>query len=200
MLVYMLLNAQNGKAYIGSTTRTLQQRVREHFRKPSIKKDFDKDVLKYGQESFLVSILSKHNSFHDMIKAEKNHILDFCTIKSGYNVLVSSQGKRPHGWKEKIAKANIGKVLSEETKNKISRSKVGKKAWPNGRKKDSVKAAIAASVKKRSMPIVCENTGIVYISTADASRKLNIPRSSIHKVITGQRNSCFGLKFRRVSH
>lgn len=200
MLVYMLLNINNGKAYIGSTTRPLNKRITEHFRNSSIKKNFKQDLMEYGRDSFFVSVLSRHKNFSDMVAAEKNHIADFCTTENGYNILVSSQGMRKAGWQEKISKSRLGQNHLEETKNKISESKRGKKIWRNGRKKEEMIGAIAASVAKRSMPIICENTGIVYNSSSDASRKLGIPRSSIHKVVTGQRNSCFGLKFRRISH
>ena len=195
MIVYMILNAVNGKKYVGSTI-DLKSRVRRHL-SCCDKSRLTKDILAYGKEKFFVSELSKHTDFEKMRVAEKLAIQDFDCIANGYNSIVSSQGKKPRKFGEKIRKVRLGKKLSHETKERISVAKTGVNIWPNGRPSEHMQAAIASSVKKRSQAVKCSN-GNTYKSAAEAARILGLSKSGVTSVCNGKRNSCNGLLFEKV--
>lgn len=49
-----------------------------------------------------------------------------------------------------------------------------------------------SAIKKISKPVLCVETGIIYCSMMDASRKTNIPIANIHKVCNGSRKTAGG--------
>ena len=101
-------------------------------------------------------------------------------------------------WKEKISKSNKGKkspmkgkvgpnkgkIMSEEQKNKISKSnsKPKPKNFLNERKKQ----------------IIHINTHIIYQSISEAARQLNLPKSGISQCCSGKRKATKGNKFSYV--
>ena len=90
----------------------------------------------------------------------------------------------------------------EEVKRKISESlkgkMVGEKHWTYNRelseehKENCRKAASKKAIK-------CLETGEVFESISEASRKLNLHVASIAKVVNGQRNSLYGMTFIKIS-
>ena len=49
-----------------------------------------------------------------------------------------------------------------------------------------------SAIKKISKPVLCVETGIIYCSMIDASRKTNITIANIHKVCNGSRETAGG--------
>ena len=86
MIIYAITNLLNGKIYVGQTTRTLQERFKEH------KKDFfshiGKDMRKFGLKNFSVRILEKCKNITELNEREIFWIKKFNSRKpNGYNVL-----------------------------------------------------------------------------------------------------------------
>lgn len=83
MIVYKITNLINGKIYVGQTTRTIEERLREHKRS-----DFPigKAIRKYGIENFKIDILSTCTSLDELNETEIFWIskLD-CLTPNGYN-------------------------------------------------------------------------------------------------------------------
>lgn len=51
---------------------------------------------------------------------------------------------------------------------------------------------------KKSMKVLCVNTGEVFNTVREASNKLGVSKNQIYRVISGDRNSVFGYKFKKL--
>jgi group I intron endonuclease len=73
MLIYEALNLNNGRAYIGLTTLTLEKRKSSHLRsaKAGSNTYFHKALRKYGPEAFEWGVVLLTNSLEDLYKLEK---------------------------------------------------------------------------------------------------------------------------------
>lgn len=89
--------------------------------------------------------------------------------------------------KDKISLSKTGKphIITEETKTKISKTLTGRKL------------SVIKSTKQH--PILCVESNKIYNSLADASRELNIDRSSICAVCNGRKKRAKGLTFRYLT-
>jgi group I intron endonuclease len=124
MIVYKATNKINNKVYIGYTTKTLNQRKKEHLYKSNCKSDkhyfylFRQAIRKYGFDSFDWEILSTHKTIEECCKSEIYFIKTFNSVSpNGYN----------------LTDGGNGGIQSEEIKNKISKSV--KKFWDNNEEK-----------------------------------------------------------------
>jgi group I intron endonuclease len=127
MRIYKATNNENGKVYIGQTTQPFEVRRAQHeyghgafyFGNALKKYDFDWEIVKE------CSSIDELNTMEEyFIKKYKSNIKEFgYNLKSGgENSLVSKRSRK----KMSIAKQN----MSEETKEKIRQSRIGKKHKP----------------------------------------------------------------------
>ena len=111
--------------------------------------------------------------------------------------------------KKAVSKANknnkywVGKKHSEESKNKISESRMGKflgSANPFFGKTHSAESLdkMSKANDKTKIKVLCVNTGIQYDSKNAASKALNVDRHQISKVISGELPHVKGLIFKKV--
>ena len=122
----------------------------------------------------------------------------------GYNLCNISDGgdgvsgvKRSEETKLKIGKANKGKrkgcKLSEETKKKMSISKIGGKRSEETKKKMSLTSTgrimPKGSDSKNSKKVICINTGDVFGSMIEASEKTGVADRMISQCCRGRRKS-----------
>jgi group I intron endonuclease len=139
--IYMLLNIQNNKFYIGSTIN-FKRRKSEHFNhllKQKHKNDYlQNSYNKHGKDNFLFLIIERCRS-SELGKREQ-YYLD--TLKPHYNLTTSVIGTIGYSHTEMAKKQmsaikkeqynkglevwNKGKMWSEEAKNKISNTLKGK--------------------------------------------------------------------------
>ena len=186
--VYMHKNKINGKVYIGITKQKPQYRWNNgNGYKTQL---FYKAILKYGWDNFEHYILFEHLTKQEaeykeiqLIKKYKSH----CG-KYGYNVLDDINKHRTERnlrkkrkkrevkeiTKEKLRKANLGKHLSLETKNKLSKLRKGKSNLKNMKK------------------IICIETNIIYNGLIIASQKTNINFKNIQSVCSGRSKTAGG--------
>jgi group I intron endonuclease len=102
--------------------------------------------------------------------------------------------------KEKIGNFNRGKKLSTEQKLKISAANIGNKKRLNKKHSDETKnkiskSKIGISNINDSFKIICINTGEIFLSQKDAANKLGLNQASISRVCTKIRKSYNGLIF-----
>lgn len=196
MIVYVVENLINGKKYVGSTTLGLASRKRAHLNgyHKNHKAIYD-DVVKYGKDAFSFSVIVSCASYEEMQKQEMIWINKLDTVRSGYNKIVSSQGKKPHIFSETMRRIRTGSNHTKKTKDKISKTKTGVSIWPNGRPKTLMNKIIKASSEVRSIRIKCLNNGKIYKNAGEAAEDLGLKRTSIYSVVNGSRNSCYGYKF-----
>lgn len=105
--------------------------------------------------------------------------------------------------KEKQRKNNkkfwLGKHLTEEMKEKISKNKKGSIPWNKGTK--GIMKANKTSFKKgelslNSKKVICLETNIVYESIEDARIKTKTNRTSLSNVCNGKQNTAGGLHWK----
>lgn len=85
--------------------------------------------------------------------------------------------------------------MSEETKKKLSKSKMGNQAMKGIKLSEEWKKHLSeAQPHKRR--ILCIETNVIYDSFADAARKTGLNRTKIVSVCTGKRRTTGGYHFK----
>lgn len=126
MIVYIATNKINGKSYIGQTIQKLSCRISGH-KYNSItlgtRRYFYNAIRKYGFENFEWNILCECDTKDELDEMEYHYIKQYHThhLDNGYNL--------SYGGEEN----NVGFKMSDETKEKMSRSRKGQIPWIKGR-------------------------------------------------------------------
>jgi len=145
-IIYRATNNKNGKIYIGQTIRTLDKRKSGHYvdsRRGSSK--INRAIAKYGIGGFTWEVLHNNVLASQLDYLEQYEICMHGSYENGYNTTIGGdvnpmKGKR-HSEEsrrkiskgltgrrdskktlEKKRRAGLGKILSEETKIKISKN------------------------------------------------------------------------------
>jgi group I intron endonuclease len=140
MIIYIIENLENNKCYIGQTTRTLEQRFREHCGNSgtSVSPKLKNAIKKYGQDCFSAEILWQGEcSQEELDEKEISFIRDHNTLHpNGYNLTIGGSGgrhstetklilskKSKQMWNERGQELRLDRQLrgrSEESKKKVS--------------------------------------------------------------------------------
>lgn len=95
-IIYKLTNTQNGKFYIGITSKGLQHRFRGHVRKSRFKSssNLHQAIAKYGEECFSKEILHSFESEDKKYaySVEQEYITKYDAVMKGYNMDIG------YGW------------------------------------------------------------------------------------------------------
>lgn len=149
-VIYKITNRINGKAYIGQTTQTIQERWMSHIYGHSKCFRLKSAIRKYGKDSFTVEIVDSASNFVELGFKEILWIIKEDTFNKGYNVKIGSYispeiankirlskvGKKM----SEAAKANMkGKKRSAETIQKLKNAALGRIPWNKGTKKVKIK-------------------------------------------------------------
>lgn len=111
MIIYKVLNKINGKVYIGQTTQNLKTRWSQHkYNSKNGNCKINRAIRKYGIENFEIQEIDNGNCIEELNKKEEFYIKKYDSVNYGYNI--RSGGKNS--------------IRSQETKNKISQSRIGK--------------------------------------------------------------------------
>jgi group I intron endonuclease len=129
-LVYKLTNTLNNKCYIGITNRTLEIRWCEHKQRANQNNRNSRlyaAIRKYGEDSFTKEVICFAESDDELRDLEKRYILEYDTYNSGYNSNLGGHGflHFPEEIRKKISDSQKGKIISEESKKKMSLAKLG---------------------------------------------------------------------------
>jgi len=170
-IVYKITNLINGKLYIGMTIKNLNERFKKHLQSSTAKNPkyvIHKAIKKYGIKNFKIEQIDTFDTTVAGIEKEKYYIKRYETFGSGYNMTEGGDGT----WGHKLSKESIKKIQiarknqvvaigwhhTEETKKKISSSKIGKKF------SDDIKKKLSESKKgKINLKIISdENKNLIY--------------------------------------
>lgn|SRR3990167_8432538 len=126
--VYEITNSINGKKYVGITSRTIEERFQEHISRAKSGTRENRlyvAMRKYGCENFSVNLLIQINNEDDVRELETAFIKRCDSYENGYNCNLGGHGflTFPEEIKAKISKAQIGKIISFETRLKMSAAK-----------------------------------------------------------------------------
>ena len=125
--VYII--SYNNKNYVGSSSN-LKKRIREHFnclkRNAHPNSRLQRAYNKYGVDVFLYKIVATCSSEY-LIKLEQWFIDNTKNTVNLSPFAYSSKGRVPKkSTRKKISKALMGRIISEETRQLLSKSKLGK--------------------------------------------------------------------------
>lgn len=146
-VIYKIVNSDNGKVYVGQTTR-FRKRLSEHYKALCYNKHcsyyLQKSFNKHGVDKYyfeILEIVTKENICErEIYWIEK---LDSSNRNKGYNILVNSPspwyGKRSLIHCQRLSEALRGKHPSEETRIKQSLAKLGKKRGKYNTRKSKIK-------------------------------------------------------------
>ena len=97
ILIYLITNMVNGKQYVGQTSRTLEQRWREHCSANSQCTYLHNAVVKYGKENFKVEQIDVAVEQEEADYKESQYIACYHTLApDGYNLETGgNRGKKP---------------------------------------------------------------------------------------------------------
>ncbi len=128
--VYKLQNTENGKCYIGITGREVLERWDEHVSRARCgqrnSRIYDA-IRKYGKDKFEVTTLESTDCEDAVRDLEKKYIQEFDSYEHGYNCNLGGHGFLvfPDEIRKKISEAQKGKIISQETREKMSKAKRG---------------------------------------------------------------------------
>lgn len=99
------------RSYVGQTTRSLRERMHVHrCIAKSINTHFANAIKRYGMEAFKWEILQECPNQKSLDAAERQWIKHYDSIESGFNLKTGgSYGKHSEETKEKIRKSKLGK-------------------------------------------------------------------------------------------
>jgi len=170
MIIYKATNDINNKAYIGITD-DLEYRKWTHFNdaKNGAVQAFHYAIRKYGEDVFVWEVLAECDTRESAGEIEIELIAEHGTFKSGYNsttggewgwevsddakakMSLASKGKpKTAEHAENIAKARTGTKMSEESKAKMSATKLANPTKGNtgNRHSAETRRKISESVKR----------------------------------------------------
>jgi group I intron endonuclease len=121
-VIYCYHCIPTGKKYIGQTIRTLHKRHISHKKdcRSGVDTKFYRAAKKYGWENFIMGIIDEFKSV-DLNDKEIFFIEKYDSYINGYNSTLGGGG-------------NLGAPLSQETRDKISKSNRGKKIGEDQKK------------------------------------------------------------------
>ena len=128
-IIYCIHNLSTGKKYIGQTVEKMQRRVVRHFRTINETK-ISRAIQKYSKYNFVYGIVEEVEDRNLLDEREEYWIKFYDTVENGFNI--KEGGKCARGYKqsessiEKRRQKLLGRPLSEEHKQKISKAHKGK--------------------------------------------------------------------------
>lgn len=165
--------------YIGITSKLLNYRITDHLYETNSRNSqylFHRAIRKY-KDSIKFEVIEVVGSWEEAVFLEKYYIKHYNTFvkESGYNLTLGGDGC-------------FGAIRSIETKQKISASKTGK--TPNRadysqsqETKDKIrKSKLGTSAPYKWVKII-DNNGIIYSSITEAAKIHNLKRTTINEAL-----------------
>lgn len=122
MLIYVITNDVNSKVYIGQTTKTLEERIKNHRNSmvSGVNTHIYNAMRKYGWDKFHFSVICTADTQEELDALEQYYISKYDSVKDGYNMAL---GGSTNTMDSPLVKAkHSAKMRSAETRRKISES------------------------------------------------------------------------------
>lgn len=153
--VYALID-NSGIRYIGVTSVSLEQRLKEHFRERSSRNRHKWNWVTKHRDEIKIELLLEHLTEseayqHEIRLIAEHRIRGTRLVNKSIGGEHSAKGvKRTEVTRQKLRELRLGKRMSEETKRKISESckgKTGNQAHLGKKRSEETKTKIAKALK-----------------------------------------------------
>ncbi len=138
-IIYLATNQINGKQYVGQTISKLRRRMLLHLGdagRGRTNNYFHNAIKKYGKENIIFEQISsviantKELLIFYLNILEDMYINKYDTFENGYNTIKGGNNKIYHeSVKRKMSESTKGRIVSEETRKKISMANRGDNHW-----------------------------------------------------------------------
>jgi group I intron endonuclease len=146
--IYLITNKANGKVYVGQTQKTVEFRWRQHVTTAARKNNMliYRAIAKYGAEVFEVKTLEAVETKNQANWLESFYIgvTKANNPEFGYNLTAGGEGtvglkfsdehrknlSEAHKWQVGENSPSYGRIVSEETRKKMSEAKIGRQTHP----------------------------------------------------------------------
>ena len=179
-VIYLITCLVNGMKYIGQTSRTIEERFKEHAKRKNTL--IGKAIHDFGKENFTIVILEECENANQINEREKYWIAYFnCISPNGYNKTDGGQG----GWKhtsdscEKISVANSGENHPMFGKHHTDATKAKLSAGNTGRRQSEATKALLSSLQTTKHAVICIETKEIFDSVAAAVRRYKVNRANL---------------------
>jgi group I intron endonuclease len=201
-IIYCIHNLTTNKKYIGQTVEKLQRRVLRHFRTINETK-ISRAIQKYSKYNFVYGIVEEVEDANLLDVREQYWIKFYDTVENGFNI--KEGGKCARGFKqsqssiEKRRQKLIGKSLSAEHKQKISKAHMGKVlsketvdkmiAYRTGRNlTENCKEKISRSHSKNTYELTNKDgTTLIIKNLSKFCKENNLHQSAFVRIMNGER-------------
>jgi len=195
--IYKATNIKNGKCYIGFDSNW-PKRKNDHIREANRNKSnfiIHKALRKYGIDCFSWDIIYQSLDRNHCLNVMENYFIQiYDSYNNGYNMTLGGDGtlgiKVSQKTRNKLRKANTGRIVTEQTKQKISNT------IKNHIVTEQTRQKIAEGHAKEF--IITEPTGkIIKVKNLNKyCRENNLNLGNLHGVALGKRNHHKGYKCR----
>lgn len=129
MYIYKTTNKLNGRIYIGKSAKEFNP---NYYGSGKI---LNRAIKKYGKENFFVEVIEYCNSIDELNEREIYWISTFMNGYSVYNVAKGGTGgwttmmydeKQKSAYRKKLSDSRLGRVVSKETRDKLSLANKGR--------------------------------------------------------------------------
>ena len=212
-IVYQHKNKINGKVYIGITSRTPEERWGMNGCNYKSSPHFYSAIQKYGWDNFEHNILFENLTKEQACLKEQELIKQFNSMDREFGYNSTSGGEiftLNEDAKKKISISMLGNTnsagyqCSEEKKEKISKAQKGRKLTEQHREKLSIAAAQrktpCSEEKKKQLSqsypykkkVYCKELDKVFDSVQQCGKELGIPATNITKLCNGRGHTLKG--------
>jgi group I intron endonuclease len=187
-VIYMITNVVTGKRYIGQTVGSVKSRWRKHIRDSTGCRRLKNSIAKYGVEAFEIKVIFEASNKDELNEKEVEFInfYDTRNKSKGYNLNAGGGSGRQHAetierraqalrgkplseeHRRKLSDSHKGYVPSEETRAKMSASRIGKKRGPIT--EEHAAKLRAARLGKKMGPMPAERKAKIGAANAGKTR------------------------------
>lgn len=195
-IIYKATNLVNGKAYIGQTIRSIDERARQHINDAKAMKEnfaFHSAIRKYGENNFRWEVIDTADTPDELNTKEVFWIKYFDSYikgesRNGYNMTVGGDSLRGED------NPFYGKNHSDESRERISQSKKGQGV---GNQRAKGKHTGKDNVMYNPIVQLTLNGEFVaeYETALDGAKAVNGDNSTIGKVCKGKLKSHKGYRW-----
>lgn len=204
--IYLHRNKINNKVYVGQTCQSLEKRWNDG-KGYKTSPHFYSAIEKYGWDNFEHEILQSGLLADEADRLEKYYISFYNSQNPlyGYNILSGGNDKLTEYWKDednRILQSERRKEYLQdhpdvcETMVKRLQSAYDAKKHSELMKNNYPQSTLYAINEIRKKAIICVETGEVFNSLSEASKKYNISVGNLSMAVSGKRKTAGGFHWK----